>query len=85
MHMRFFPPESIGDYAGVGAVPYSGPAIPSHVIEQLKSDPPAKKLDDGKVSGNVYENATLGFRLRAAEGLALRNRSGDHACGGAQP
>ncbi len=60
-HMRFFPPESIGDYAGVGAVPYSGPAIPSHVIEQLKSDPPARKLEDGRITGNVYENSTLGF------------------------
>lgn len=60
-HMRFFPPESIGDYAGVGAVPYSGPAIPSHLIAELKSDPPARKLGDGKVSGNVYENAFLGF------------------------
>ena len=60
-HMRFFPPESIGDYAGVGAQPYNGPAIPYHVIEQLKSDPPARKLADGKVSGNVYENALLGF------------------------
>lgn len=61
VHMRFFPPESINDYAGVGAVPYSGPAIPSHLIEELKSDPPARKLADGKVSGNVYENAFLGF------------------------
>lgn len=60
-HMRFFPPENIGDYAGVGAVPYNGPAIPYHVIEQMKSDPPARKLADGKVSGNVYENAFLGF------------------------
>ncbi len=60
-HMRFFPPESIGDYAGVGAEPYNGPAIPYRVIQQLKSDPPARKLDSGRVSGNVYENAAIGF------------------------
>ena len=60
-HMRFFPPETIGDYSGVGAVPYSGPAIPAHLIEELKSDPPAHKLANGKVTGNVYENAFLGF------------------------
>jgi hypothetical protein len=60
-HMRFFPPGSIGEYAGVGAQPYNGPAIPYRVIEQLKSDPPARKLADGKVSGNIYENALLGF------------------------
>jgi hypothetical protein len=60
-HMRFFPPDSISDYVGVGAQPYNGPAIPYHVIEELKSDPPARKLANGKVSGNVYENAVLGF------------------------
>ncbi len=60
-HMRFFPPESIGDFAGVGAVPYSGPAIPTHVVEELQSDPPAHKLANGKVIGNLYENAFLGF------------------------
>lgn len=60
-HMRFFAPEEIGDYAGVGAVPYSGPAIPSHLVEQMKSDPPARKLGDGKVTNNIYENAALGF------------------------
>jgi hypothetical protein len=27
----------------------------------MKSDPPARKLANGKVSGNVYENAFLGF------------------------
>jgi hypothetical protein len=60
-HMRFFPPESIHDYSGVGARPYSGPAIPYHVIELLKSDPPAGKLEAGGVSGNAYENRALGF------------------------
>ncbi len=61
VHMRFFPPASISDYAGVGAAPYNGPAIPSHLIEELKSNPPVRKLADGRVSGNVYENAFLGF------------------------
>jgi len=60
-HMRFFPPESISEYIGVGAEPYNGPAIPYRLLEQLKSDPPARKLADGKVSGNVYENNFLGF------------------------
>ncbi|MBV8456683.1 MAG: hypothetical protein JO122_08730 [Acetobacteraceae bacterium] len=60
-HMRFFPPESVADYIGVGAKPYNGPAIPYHIIEQLKSDPPARKLGSGSVSGNVYENSALGF------------------------
>ena len=61
MHMRFFPPASVGDYVGVGCEPYEGPAIPSHVIAQLQSDPPASKLGAGKVSGNVYENSVLGL------------------------
>jgi hypothetical protein len=67
-HMRFFAPEAIGDYAGVGAQPYNGPAIPSHLIEQLKSDPPARKLANGEVSGNLYQNYTLGFGYELPKG-----------------
>jgi hypothetical protein len=67
-HMRFFPPESIEDFAGVGARPYNGPAIPYHVIEQLKSDPPANKLEGGGVLGNVYENRALGFGYELPRG-----------------
>jgi hypothetical protein len=68
VHMRFFPPQSIGDYLGVGCEPYDGPAIPSPVLDQLKSDPPAKKLDAGKLSGNFYENAALGFGYELPKG-----------------
>ncbi len=67
-HMRFFPPQSINDYLGVGAEPYEGPAIPIQVLNQLKSDPPAKKLDVGKVVGNTYENAALGFGYELPKG-----------------
>lgn len=67
-HMRFFPPESIDDFAGVGARPYNGPAIPYRVVEQLKSDPPARKLETGGVVGNVYENHALGFGYELPRG-----------------
>jgi hypothetical protein len=67
-HMRFFPPPSIGDYLGVGSEPYEGPAIPIQVLDQLKSDPPVKKLDAGKVDGNTYENAALGLGYELPKG-----------------
>jgi len=67
-HMRFFPPESISEYVGVGCAPYEGPAIPSHVLNELSNDPPARKLDAGKVTGNVYENSALGFGYELPKG-----------------
>jgi hypothetical protein len=67
-HLRFFPPESVHDYIGVGAQPYNGPAIPYHVIETLKSDPPARKLEAGGVTGNFYENRALGFGYELPNG-----------------
>ncbi len=66
--MRFFPPQSIGDFLGIGCQPYDGPAIPSQVLDQLKTDPPAKKLDAGRVEGNVYENTPLGFGYQLPKG-----------------
>ena len=67
-HMRFFPPDSISEYVGVGCAPYEGPAIPSHVLNELANDPPARKLDAGKVTGNVYENSALGFGYELPKG-----------------
>ena len=66
--IKFFPPESVHDYIGVGAHVYNGPAIPYHVIEQLKTDPPAHKLDAGGVKGNFYENRALGFGYELPDG-----------------
>lgn len=67
-HMRFFPPASIGDYVGVGCEHYDGPAIPSHVIAQLKANPPARKLGAATLSGNVYENSVLGLGYELPKG-----------------
>ncbi len=68
MRMRFFPPASIGDFAGVGAVAYNGPAMPYHVLQQLKANPPAQKLDAGFMSGNVYENHEIGIQYELPKG-----------------
>jgi hypothetical protein len=70
-HMRFFPPASVREYVGVGCEPYEGPAIPSHVVAQLKSDPPANELGAGRVSGNVYENKVLGLGYELPKGWNL--------------
>jgi hypothetical protein len=73
-HMRFFPPASIGDYAGVGAAPYNGPAIPYRVLEQLRTNPPARQLEAGKVTGNVYANGQLGFAYELPKGWKLKSQ-----------
>jgi hypothetical protein len=73
-HMRFFPPTSIGEYAGVGAVPYNGPAIPYRLLEQIKSNPPARQLESGKVTGNVYDNRQLGFAYELPKGWHLKSQ-----------
>lgn len=66
--MRFFPPASVGEFAGVGAEPYNGPAIPFRVLQQLKANPPARQIDNGKLTGNVYENGQIGFVYELPKG-----------------
>jgi hypothetical protein len=67
-HMRFFAPSAIAEFAGVGAEAYQGPAIPSYLLAQLKADPPAEKIEPGKVFGNIYQNRQLGFQYELPEG-----------------
>ena len=67
-NIKFVPPASAEQYAGVGAVKYEGPSIPYHRLQELKSDPPAMKIDPGRVAGNVYENGQLGFAYELPKG-----------------
>ena len=73
--MRFFPPASIGDFAGVGAAPYNGPAIPYRVLEQLRSNPPARQLEAGKVTGSIYDNRQLGFAYELPKAWHLKSQA----------
>lgn len=73
--MRFFPPSAIAQYAGVGAEPYNGPAIPYRVLQQLRNDPPGNQTDLGQVTGNVYENRQLGFAYELPKGWHVRQQA----------
>ena len=71
--MTFVAPAKAREYAGADAWEYEGPAISSHRLAQLQADPPAKHIDPGKFSGNVYENQSLGFHYRVQPGWILES------------
>jgi hypothetical protein len=73
--MRFFPPASISEYAGVGAAPYNGPAVPYRVLQELKANPPGRQLEAGQLKGNVYENHQLGFAYELPKGWHFKSEA----------
>jgi hypothetical protein len=71
-HLEFFPPSSLPQYVLANSKPYDGPAISSHRLEEVEQNPPAKEIDPGKVNGDFYENAMLGFSYRVPQGWVLK-------------
>lgn len=71
-HMEFFPPSSVPQYVLANSKPYDGPAVSSHRLEEVEQNPPAKEIDPGKVNGDFYENAMLGFSYRVPQGWVLK-------------
>jgi hypothetical protein len=72
-HVIFFAPTDLRQYVEVGARPYDGPAISSHQLAALESDPPAQRIDPGKINGDFYENPTIGFSYRIPQGWTLES------------
>ena len=70
-HLEFFPPADVKQHLEADSKPYDGPAISSHRLAQLEENPPAKQIDAGKINGDFYENASLGFSYRIPEGWVL--------------
>lgn len=70
-HVTFVAPTKAREYAGADSWEYEGPAISSHRLAQLQADPPAKHIDPGKFTENVYENQSLGFHYRVQPGWML--------------
>ena len=70
-HIVFFPAAELHQYIAADAHPYDGPSISSHRLAALEADPPAKHIDPGKIEGDFYENAALGFSYRIPQGWAL--------------
>jgi hypothetical protein len=71
-HLEFFPPESLKQYVAANSKAYDGPSISSHRLALLEENPPAKQIDSGKVSGDFYENAQLGFSYRIPQGWVIK-------------
>ena len=67
----FFSPTELRQHLDATAQPYDGPAISSHRLASLQADPPISHLDPGKIDGDFYENAALGFSYRIPQGWTL--------------
>ena len=72
-HLIFFQPSEMKQYIDAGARTYDGPSTSSHQLAAIMADPPINHLDLGKVRGDFYENAQLGFSYRIPEGWTLES------------
>ena len=72
----FFRPPNCISICEADAQAYDGPAISSHRLASLQADPPVSHIDPGKIGGDFYENATLGFSYRIPQGWTLEARRG---------
>jgi len=72
-HVVFFAPGALRQYVEADAKPYDGPSISSHWLAILESDPPAKHIDAGNISGDFYENSMLGFSYRIPQGWSIES------------
>jgi len=71
-HLLFFTPATLRQHLDADAKPYDGPSISSHRLALLESDPPGKRIDPGKINGDFYENAMLGFSYRIPQGWSIQ-------------
>jgi hypothetical protein len=71
-HLEFFPSADSRRYVQANSKPYDGPSISSHRLAELEQNPPAKQIDSGKINGDFYENAQLGFSYRIPQGWVIK-------------
>lgn len=71
-HLEFFPPSNARQYVKADSKAYDGPSISSHRLALLEQNPPAQRIDPGKINGDFYENAMLGFSYRIPQGWVLK-------------
>ncbi len=72
-HLEFFPASDMQKYVQADSKAYDGPSISSHRLALLEENPPAKQIDPGKINGDFYENAMLGFSYRIPQGWVLKS------------
>ncbi len=75
-HVVFFAPATRRQYVSADEKAYDGPSISSHRLALLESDPPAGHIEPGKINGDFYENATLGFSYRIPQGWLIESQGG---------
>jgi hypothetical protein len=78
-HLAFFPPTDLRQFLQADSIPYDGPSVSSHRLALLEENPPGKQIDPGRISGDFYENAMLGFSYRVPQGWVLKQQSGVQA------
>ena len=71
-HLEFFPASMCSSTCKPTASAYDGPSVSSHRLALLEQSPPAKQIDPGKINGDFYENAMLGFSYRVPQGWVLK-------------
>ena len=71
-HVEFFTPADLRQHVDADSKSYDGPSISSHRLAVIEQNPPGKQIDPGKVEGDFYENATLGFSYRIPQGWVLK-------------
>ena len=69
--IEFFPSADLRQHMATGAQAYDGPATSTHRMAALEGDPPANHIDPGRIRGDFYENAALGFSYRIPQGWTL--------------
>jgi hypothetical protein len=71
-HLAFFAPSELRQYVQADSKSYDGPSVSSHRLALLEENPPARQIDPGKLNGDFYENAMLGFSYRIPQGWVLK-------------
>ncbi len=71
-HLTFFPAADLHQYVKNDSIAYDGPSVSSHRLALLEASPPATQIDPGKLNGDFYENAMLGFSYRVPQGWVLK-------------
>jgi len=64
-------PAAAREEAGADAAPYTGPALPTDLVDQTIAAGPARKIDAGEWKDNTYSNAAVGVTFDVPAGFRV--------------